>query len=78
MILSPAHWLRKLMQLTHISSTFKGTILILGCCYLLIAWTAENYVLPSLARWIGQAKLALTKRAKKRKEYKLILERTRM
>lgn len=65
------------MQLTRISSSFKVTILVLGCCYLLLAWTAENYVLPSLARWVGQAKLALMKKAKNRKQYKLILERTR-
>ncbi|KAI1256265.1 putative proteasome subunit beta type-4 [Eutypa lata] len=72
MVLSPTYWLRKLMQLTRISSSFKVTILVLGCCYLLLAWTAENYVLPSLARWVGQAKLALMKKAKNRKQEVLL------
>lgn len=77
MVLTPEHWLRKLMQLTPISSSFKATILVLGCCYLLMAWTAENHILPGLARKVGQAKLALLKKTKKRKEYKVILERAR-
>ncbi|KAK7757256.1 hypothetical protein SLS62_000805 [Diatrype stigma] len=77
MVLSSEPWLMELMQLTPISSTFKGAVLVLGCCYLLIAWTAENHILPGLARKVGQAKLALLKKTKKRKEYKIILERAR-
>ncbi|RYP04255.1 hypothetical protein DL765_010245 [Monosporascus sp. GIB2] len=72
MILSPAHWLVKLMQLTPISSAFKATLFVLGGTYLLTAWIAENYVFPSVARWVGQAKLALTKQTKKRKEEVLL------
>jgi cation-transporting P-type ATPase 13A2 len=75
MIVSPARWLKKLMQLTPISLSFKISILALGVAYLLIAWVAENYLLPRLARGVGLAKQAVTKKAKKRKEYKLISER---
>lgn len=77
MLLSPAHWLSKLMQLTPISSTFKANVLVLGCCYLFLSWSTESYIFPIFARGVGRAKLALMKKAKKRKEYKLILERTR-
>ena len=78
MILSPAHWLKRLMQLTTVSGSFKATLFALGGCYLLVAWISENFVLPNLARAVGRAKLFILNKAKKRKEYKLILEATRM
>lgn len=78
MVLSPARWLRKLMQLTAISPSFKASIFVLGGCYLVLSWTSENYVFPGVARAVGWAKRVIAKRAKKRKEYKLILEATRM
>ncbi|KAI1809165.1 hypothetical protein GGS20DRAFT_343323 [Poronia punctata] len=77
MVFTPAHWLRKLMQLTRISSSFKVTLLLLGIVYLLLAWMFESFVFQRLARAIGQAKHRLTKTAKKRKEYKVINERMR-
>ncbi|KAI1138954.1 hypothetical protein F5Y05DRAFT_383131 [Hypoxylon sp. FL0543] len=75
MVFVPAHRVKKLMQLTKISSSFKITLLTLGIVYLVIAWIGENYVFQKVARWLGLAKLAVTKKAKKRKEYKIILER---
>lgn len=75
MVFVPAHRIKKLMQLTNISSSFKLTLLTLGIIYLVIAWIGENYFFQRLARWLGLAKLAITKKAKKRKEYKVILER---
>ncbi|KAI1166378.1 hypothetical protein F5B18DRAFT_607041 [Nemania serpens] len=75
MVFTPAHWLRKLMQLTRISPSFKVTLLVLGGVYLVLAWIGENYVFQPLARAIGNAKHSLTKTAKQRKEYKIIRER---
>ncbi|KAI0840195.1 hypothetical protein F5Y06DRAFT_263921 [Hypoxylon sp. FL0890] len=75
MVFIPAHRVKKLMQLTNIGSSFKITLLVLGIIYLVLAWIGENYIFQKLARWIGLAKLGVTKRAKKRKEYKVILER---
>lgn len=75
MVFAPAHWLRKLMQLTRISPSFKVTLLVLGGAYLALAWIGENYVFQPLARAIGNAKHSLTKTAKTRKEYKMIRER---
>lgn len=77
MVFTPAHWLKKFMQLTKISPSFKITLLVLGVVYLIVAWVSEHYIFPKLARGFGQAKLAVTKNAKKRKEYKVILERTK-
>ncbi|KAI0459760.1 hypothetical protein F5B21DRAFT_511042 [Xylaria acuta] len=74
MVFTPAHWLRKLMQLTHISASFKVTLLVLGVIFLILAWIAENYVFQPLARAIGKTKHSLTKTNKQRKEYKIILE----
>jgi cation-transporting ATPase 13A3/4/5 len=76
MVFTPASWLRKLMQLTRISTSFKITLLLLGLTYLVFAWICENYIFQRLARAIGKAKTAITKTAKKRKDYKIILERT--
>ncbi|KAI2623275.1 hypothetical protein GGR54DRAFT_597429 [Hypoxylon sp. NC1633] len=75
MVFAPAHRITKLMQLTSISPSFKTTLVLLGVVYLVAAWLGEHYVFQRLARGFGLAKLAVTKKAKKRKEYKVILER---
>ncbi|KAI1827536.1 hypothetical protein F4861DRAFT_536103 [Xylaria intraflava] len=75
MVVAPAHWLYKLMELTYISSSFKATLLMLGLVYLALAWIGENYVFQRLARAVGSASRAFAKTTKKRKEYKIILER---
>ncbi|KAI0199076.1 hypothetical protein F4808DRAFT_434112 [Astrocystis sublimbata] len=77
LIFMPAPWLRKLMQLTRISGSFKIALLVLGVAFLLLAWGCENYVFQPLARAIGRAKLAITQKAKQRKQYKIILESMR-
>lgn len=75
MVFSPSHQVKKIMQLTDISYSFKITLLILGVTYLIISWVGENYLFQKLARGFGLAKLAITKESKKRKEYKVIMER---
>ncbi|KAI1355041.1 hypothetical protein F5Y01DRAFT_272143 [Xylaria sp. FL0043] len=75
MVFIPAHWLRRFMQLTRISASFKVTLLILGIMYLVLAWIGENYAFQPLARAVGKAKHSLTKTSKQRKEYKVINER---
>ncbi|KAH8167765.1 hypothetical protein CIB48_g488 [Xylaria polymorpha] len=77
MVFTPARWLRKFMQLTHISASFKVTLLVLGIVFLILAWTGENYVFQPLARAFGKVKHSLTKTTKQRKEYKIISERMR-
>lgn len=77
MVVGPMRWVRKFMELTPISTDYKAVVLGLGAVYLVAAKTAEMWVLPATARMIGRAKLALTGRPKKRKEYKLIQERMR-
>ncbi|KAJ2993343.1 hypothetical protein NUW58_g1867 [Xylaria curta] len=72
MVFAPAHWLRKLMQLTRISTSFKVTLLVLGIVFLVLAWIGENYVFQPVARAFGSAKHSITKTNKDRKEYKLI------
>ncbi|KAI1636923.1 hypothetical protein F4809DRAFT_641003 [Biscogniauxia mediterranea] len=76
MVFSPARSIKKLMELTPVSHSFKLTVVLLGLTYLLLSWVAENYVFPRLARAIGHARVALgSGKAKKRKEYKVIAER---
>ena len=75
MIVSPTRWLKHLMQLTYLSGDFKVFIIALGALYFLLAWVGEHYLFQRIARAIGHWKVALTKKAKKRKEYKVIQER---
>lgn len=77
MVLAPSHGIKHLMQLTDISPSFKVTLLVLGLAYVVLSWTAEVYVLQAMARWLGKAKLRITKTPKQRKEYKVIAERMR-
>ncbi len=78
MVLGPAHWLKKLMALTKISWDFKFFIIAMGLAYFVTAWAGERYVFQRVARLIVQTKRAITKRTKKRKEYKVIQERMRV
>jgi len=78
MVLEPADWLRKLMQLTKMSYSFKTTLIALGVIYFVLSWVSENYIFPHLSRALGKAKLALSNKPKQRKEYKVIAERMQM
>lgn len=62
------------MQLTSMSWDFKTFILVLGCGYIAVAWTSENYILPRLGKYLGSLKTRITRNPKKRKEYKFIME----
>ena len=75
LVLVQAKWVSHLMQLTYISWDFKLFIIGLGALYVTLAWIGEHYVFQRLARIIGRATTALTKKTKKRKEYKLIQEK---
>ncbi|KAI0398241.1 hypothetical protein F5Y17DRAFT_411584 [Xylariaceae sp. FL0594] len=77
MVFAPTRRLRKFMQLTRISTSFKLTLVLLGLAYLALAYAYENVVAQRLARTIGRAKHALAKTTKQRKEYKVISERMR-
>jgi len=72
MLLDPAVWLARFMQLTDMSLNFRIFVLVLGCGYFLLAWVAEKHLLPRLAKLLGLAKEKLGKFPKQRKTYKLI------
>ncbi|GJN86126.1 hypothetical protein PLIIFM63780_009703 [Purpureocillium lilacinum] len=74
MVLAPAHWLKKLMQLTNMSRGYEMALIGLGVAYIGMAWVFERHLALRLARFLGAAKERLTGRGKKRKEYKIIRE----
>ncbi|KAK4203685.1 putative type V cation-transporting ATPase [Triangularia verruculosa] len=77
MVVAPPEWL-PFMRLTPTSWDFKLVIFALGAvAYFALAWTGEHFVFQRLGGWIGKVKAGLTKQAKKRKEYKVILEKMR-
>ncbi|KUI58868.1 hypothetical protein VP1G_06104 [Cytospora mali] len=74
MVMGPAHWLKKAMQLTWMSWDFKLFLVTLGLVYVGIAWTGEHYVFQKVAKVIGDVKGRVTGSQKKRKQYKIIRE----
>lgn len=72
MLFDPSHGLTKLMQLTHLSMGFKFFLLVLGVGYFALAWLGENHVFPQISRYLGLLRLYITKKAKRRKTYKLV------
>ncbi|KAL1842496.1 hypothetical protein VTJ49DRAFT_5102 [Mycothermus thermophilus] len=74
MVVYPPAWLYRLMELTFLSWGFKGFILGLGMGYWVSAWIGEHWLFPGFARMIGRVKQKVFKRAKVRKQYKVILE----
>ena len=67
------------MQLTYLSIMFKLFIMILAIGGFGAAYIAERSIFIWLARLIGDFKdTVLPSRKKKRKEYKLLLEKMRM
>lgn len=78
LLFDPAAWLAKFMQLTEMTWDFKLFILVLGIGYFVIAWIAEKYVYPRLAKLIGVIKEKVNRVAKKRKIYKVVREKMRV
>ena len=75
LVLGPVKWVSRLMQLTFISWDFKLVIIGLGVLYFVLAYIGEHYVFQRLARIIGHVTTSITKKTKKRKEYKIIQEK---
>jgi cation-transporting ATPase 13A2 len=79
MLFDPAVWLTNLMQLTYMDTKFKIFLMVLGLGNFAVAYLGEKVVLPVLAKWIGILKVKINPRfRKKRKEYKIIQESSRM
>lgn len=78
MLFDPTEWLTTLMQLTWMSVPFRIFIVVLALGGFVIAYTAERFFLPRLARIIGKVKQKWSaKDSKKRKEYKVIADSMR-
>jgi cation-transporting P-type ATPase 13A2 len=73
MLFDPSVGVSNFMELTFMTWDFKMFILALGVGYIAVAWTAENYLLPGLAKYLGQIKTSVTGKAKVRKQYKVIM-----
>ncbi|KAI9677560.1 MAG: hypothetical protein M1817_006514 [Caeruleum heppii] len=79
LLLDPALWLQRFMQLTYLSRAFKLYLLMLALGWFACSWLAEKYVLPRLAKVVGRAKQRLRpKHQHQRKQYKLLQEEMRL
>jgi cation-transporting ATPase 13A2 len=77
MLFDPSESVAKFMQLTKMSWDFRSFVLALGIGYIVLAWSSENYVLPRLAKYLGKLKTTVTRKPKRRKAYKIVLEEMR-
>lgn len=77
LVLHPFRGLRKLMELTKVPMGFKTYIIGMGVVYFILAWVCEKHAFLPLAKYIGKVKLAMSKKPKKRKEFKEIEQRIR-
>ena len=67
------------MQLTFLSISFKGFLLVLAAGGFACSFLAERKVFPLLAKAIGEFHDWMwPSRRKKRKEYKLLIEKMRI
>lgn len=79
LLFDPADWLYDLMELTDMPIDFRLFLLVLAIGGYVCSYVAERYMFPGMARFIGKTKQRLRpQNAKKRKEYKVILESMRM
>ena len=75
MLLDPANWLGKLMEITYMSLNFKILLLALALVGFATSWTSERQIFPPLARFLGsvRTKLQPGRQKTKKKEYKRLL-----
>ena len=78
MILDPAKWLADFMDLTKMSLDYELFLLALAVVGFGIAYTAERYLFPVMAKRVGQLSRVLRpSHQKKRKQYKEIIDAMR-
>jgi cation-transporting ATPase 13A2 len=53
-------------------------LIALGAAYFVVAWAFEHFLALKLARLIGSIQQSVTGKGKKRKEYKVIAEASRI
>ena len=74
MLLDPAKWLADFMDLTEMSLNYSLFLLVLALVGFGIAYTAERYLFPAMAKYVGQLNRVLRpSHQKKRKQYKEVL-----
>ena len=78
MLFDPAPWVSDLMELTYMSISFRGFVLVIAIGGFVVSYVAERYLFLGLAKWIGKTRARLRPQyPKKRKEYKLVMESMR-
>ncbi|GAM86777.1 hypothetical protein ANO11243_047970 [Dothideomycetidae sp. 11243] len=79
LLFDPSEWLSDFMELTWMSMSFRGFVIVLAVGGFAVSYASERVLFPHVAKFIGVARRKLRpEHQKKRKEYKLILERMRM
>ncbi|KAJ5888886.1 hypothetical protein N7495_008927 [Penicillium taxi] len=75
MLFRPSEWVKSVMELTFMSDSFRGLILVLAFGMFVLAWLGETVVFPRLARILGHFRVRLQPNyQKKRRQYKVLLD----
>lgn len=78
MLLDPAKWLADFMDLTEMSLNYELFLLVLALGGFGIAYGAERYLFPVMAKYVGRLnRVFRPSHEKKRKQYKEILDAMR-
>ncbi|KAF4585430.1 P-type ATPase [Ophiocordyceps camponoti-floridani] len=72
MVMVPAHWLRRVMELTPMSWHYRLFLVSLGVSFLTLSWAYEVYAALPLARWLGTVVRNVAGKKKRHKRYKVI------
>ncbi|EAS30876.2 P-type ATPase [Coccidioides immitis RS] len=76
MLFQPADWLFRLMQLTYLSTPFKGWLVALAVGGFAVAYVSERHLFPELSRLLGHVyRVCRPGKRKQRRRYKVLLER---
>ncbi|KAJ5263741.1 hypothetical protein N7478_011346 [Penicillium angulare] len=75
MLFRPSDWVKNAMELTSMSDSYRGALLVLALGIFGLAWVGESFIFPKLARILGHARTRLQPNyRKKRRQYKVLLE----
>ncbi|EWC45057.1 hypothetical protein DRE_06196 [Drechslerella stenobrocha 248] len=79
LLVAPAKSIMDFMQLTEMSASFKGVIVLLSAVGFTVSWFGEKKVFLELARWIEKTAIVVRPSLrKKRKEYKVLEDEMRV
>lgn len=78
LLVHPAQWTSKVLQLTYLSSDFKIWMVLIACIHFALGYSGEQFVFLRLAKALGKLRKKFRNgKRKQRKQFKVIEEEMR-